>query len=239
MPTSHSALRCSPVGIAEHAHQWWYAYDPLDAWYFWARQARAILSIAAALQVEEHGKAGDWQVIFGRRPWWKHRVDVERRVLALLLQEWLLLGDVRLRAVEGRVEAGDLSERRLSFGENPYRREVMRLVQRGERNKPTERCQHTRVDSYRRREIHAAVNDAMSDRGKLTRSGLVPQEVQQVRDGAVVAQGDAIFPRALIGDGTACAVGCKLGRRVEALEFAAKRPMQPAAILAVDRKFQA
>ena len=46
-----------------------------------------------------------------------------------------------------------------------------------------------------------------------------------MRYSAVVAQGDAIFPRALIGEGTACAVGCKLGRRVEALEFAAKRPL--------------
>jgi len=97
MPTSHSGLSCSPLGLAEHAHQWWYAYDPLDAWYFWARQARAILSIAAALQLEERGKAEDWQAIFGRPPWWKRRVDVERRVLASVLQEWQLLGDVRLR----------------------------------------------------------------------------------------------------------------------------------------------
>jgi hypothetical protein len=115
----------------------------------------------------------------------------------------------------------------------------MRLVQRGEWNKPLERCQHTGVDSHRRREVHAAVYDAMSDGGKLARVALVSQEVQHMSDGAVVAQGDTLSPRALIGESTACAVGCKFGRRVEALELAAKLPTQPTAVLSVDRKFQA
>jgi hypothetical protein len=51
--------------------------------------------------------------------------------------------------VEGGVEAGDLEEGGLAFRHDSDRGEVVRLVQRGERDEPIEGRQHVRVESHR------------------------------------------------------------------------------------------
>ena len=68
-----------------------------------------------------------------------------------------------MAAVEGRVEAGDLrlsgkgADRRLDAGD------VVRLVERRERDELAQLGEHRLVDQHRRGEVGAAVDDAMAD----------------------------------------------------------------------------
>src|ERR1700676_1995887 len=79
----------------------------------------------------------------------------------------------------------------------------------------------------------------MSRGGKLARCGLVPQEVEHVRDRSAMAEADAVVPRARIRECTTRSIRRKFRRCVEALEFAAKDTLRTSAILAVERKLQA
>jgi hypothetical protein len=68
-----------------------------------------------------------------------------------------------LRAVEGGVEAGHLRHARLAFEHQPDRHQVVRLVQRRQRDELLQVRQHFAVHAHRRRVLHANMHDAMAD----------------------------------------------------------------------------
>ena len=78
-----------------------YAWEPLERWRYFSRQAGTILNLAARLHTDQPGRPEDWrQVIFppdGRPvPWWKpSAVRSERIILGYIVSEWMALGDVR------------------------------------------------------------------------------------------------------------------------------------------------
>ena len=71
--------------------------------------------------------------------------------------------DERVGAMEGRVEAGHLGNRRESLDRRLDPGDVMRLVQRRKRNEPPELRQHRTVDQNRRGEVRPPVHDTMAN----------------------------------------------------------------------------
>jgi hypothetical protein len=65
------------------------------------------------------------------------------------------------------VEAGYLQDARLQHGADAHSRQVMRLMQRGERLQFGQLLHHPMVDADRRREDGAAMHDAVADRPEL------------------------------------------------------------------------
>ncbi len=65
--------------------------------------------------------------------------------------------------MEGGVEAGHLRQLRLPLDQRADRRQVVRLVQRRQRNVLLQRLKHARIDAHRRRILGAAVHDAVTD----------------------------------------------------------------------------
>ena len=90
------------------------------------------------------------------------------------------LRDVGIGAVERGIEAGDLRQLRRALEQAPDRREVVRLMQRRERNQLLERRHHVRIDAHRLREVEPAVHDAMSDADQLVAARR--SSLQQIRD---------------------------------------------------------
>lgn len=76
-----------------------YAWEPIELWRTFSHQARSILEIADRLKQRKVGDPSDWAVVYmasGRAaPWWDQTLQVERLVLASVLNEWLTLGGVR------------------------------------------------------------------------------------------------------------------------------------------------
>src|SRR6185437_14048385 len=75
------------------------------------------------------------------------------------------LRDAGLRAMECRVEAGDLREMRHGVRDHPNGREVVRLMQWRERDQSPERMNDVGRDLYRRGELGSAMHDSMTDGG--------------------------------------------------------------------------
>ena len=114
LPYTHNPVRpwnrmgpmvtwCNPLGFHEGRRsdgQWW---EPIDAWRRWSRQARSILKIIGTLRDGCLPDKDDWQVVYShsgaprQAPWWKRRdgVEFERQKIAEIVNEWLILGDVR------------------------------------------------------------------------------------------------------------------------------------------------
>jgi hypothetical protein len=65
--------------------------------------------------------------------------------------------------MKGGVKTGDLGEVGAAFQEEPDGRQVVRLVERDERDQPLKGGQHLRVDPHRLRVIQPPVDDAMAD----------------------------------------------------------------------------
>ena len=74
------------------------------------------------------------------------------------------LGQIRLGAMERRIEAGDLWNLRRSLHDRADRREVVRLMQRGERLEFGEIVEHSLVHPHRRVVFYAAVDHAVTKR---------------------------------------------------------------------------
>ena len=68
------------------------------------------------------------------------------------------VGELRMGAVEGGIEAGDLGQVRLASGDRADAGEVVRLMQRGERAERLELGEHGIVDPHRGGELGAAVD---------------------------------------------------------------------------------
>jgi hypothetical protein len=76
------------------------------------------------------------------------------------------LGERRLAAMKGRVEAGHLRQLGRDLGDGGYGREVVRLVQRRQRLQLCERSQHFGVHEDRSSVAGSAVDDTVSDGGR-------------------------------------------------------------------------
>ena len=74
-------------------------WEFLEDWRHFARQARALLSIAVRLYQEHTGAAADWGTVYERMaqtgPPGQGDLAAERFALTLCVNEWLILGDVR------------------------------------------------------------------------------------------------------------------------------------------------
>lgn len=107
LPTSHNppplnaagngpVTWCYPLGYFEGG-----TWEPLAIWRTFAAQARAMILVSRQLHLGQPGTVEDWRVIYARSgreaPWWQRDVEADRAILARVLEEWLILGNVRLR----------------------------------------------------------------------------------------------------------------------------------------------
>ena len=77
-------------------------------------------------------------------------------------------GKLRLRAMEGGVETRDLRQRGMKFCQRRDGVEVMRLMQRRQRNETGQFRNDVRIDADRARIAHSAMHDAMPGRDQFT-----------------------------------------------------------------------
>ena len=78
-----------------------------------------------------------------------------------------LLRQGRLALMEGGVEAGDLRDMRRGLGDRFDGGQIVRLMQRGERNQRASVGHHAGIDPDRRGEFGPAMDHPMPDRGHL------------------------------------------------------------------------
>src|SRR5262249_13659756 len=83
--------------------------------------------------------------------------------------------ELRVAAMEGRVEAGDLRQVGMALAQYPDRREIAGLVQWRQRNKTLQRLESTVIDQDRLRIDRAPMKDAMADSDDLIIFDLVRQ----------------------------------------------------------------
>ena len=100
----------------------------------------------------------------------------------------------RRAAVEGRVEARHLRQLRLALEQRPDRGQIVRLVQRRERNVLFERRQDRRIHAHGLRVLEPAVHHAVADARQAMPGKLGAQERDQVIERAVVAELDPGAP---------------------------------------------
>jgi len=63
-PSSHLPT-CRPLGSSEGGSVSWSGWEPLHSWYFYARQARAMLGVLIDLRLGDMPKETDWRAIIG------------------------------------------------------------------------------------------------------------------------------------------------------------------------------
>ena len=88
------------------------------------------------------------------------------------------VGDERLGAMEGGVEAGDLRRLRERFERRLDAEDVERLVQLAERDQGAQGGEQRRVDARRVGEVAAAVEDAVADRDDVVVELLLAEPAQ-------------------------------------------------------------
>ena len=90
--------------------------------------------------------------------------------------------------MEGSVEAGDLRQFRDHLGDRLDGREVVRLVQRGQRHQAPELRHDGVVDARRRGELHPAMDDAMAECQHRTAGQQLAPEVQDLAGRAAMVE---------------------------------------------------
>jgi hypothetical protein len=98
------------------------------------------------------------------------------------------LRELRLSAMERRVEARHLGQVGPALEQEPDRRQVVGLVQRGERNELRQVFEHRAVDAHRFGVPEPAVHDAVPDARELQLAELLPHERHDVLQRAIVAE---------------------------------------------------
>ena len=120
LPSSHlgnenGTPRCRPLSRREDPAWRFDGREPLERWRHFARQARAILDLAASLHTDQPGQPEDWQVVVQHRkqpvPWWRPSVEAEWILLSSVVQEWIRIGDVRPVMARGPTQG-----RQVEFG---------------------------------------------------------------------------------------------------------------------------
>jgi hypothetical protein len=78
----------------------WYdrPWEPLATWRAFSREAIALTRVADLVLEKKVGRPKDWLIVYGRSgreaPWWEQHVDVERIIIARVVNEWLTIGGV-------------------------------------------------------------------------------------------------------------------------------------------------
>ena len=149
------------------------------------------------------------------------------------------LCDLGLGTVECGVEASDLRQLRRASQQGADRRQVVRLMQRCERNVLLQRRQHRRVDANRFAVLEAAVNDAMSDSREAMLAELRAQEGDQMIERAIMPKLDAIAPGLLAQDLPVPILGDETRRGMEAFGLSAHSQLERGATLGEERELEA
>jgi hypothetical protein len=125
----------------------------------------------------------------------------------------------RLAGMKRGIEAGDLRNVRLEFGNCADRFEIVRLMQRRQRNESIKLAQHVGRDTDRLRISHSAVHHAMADCGDIHVSGVRGNPLEQGRQSPMVRCRPIQRP---VGQGLSPGVAHEQMQRVtDALDFAA------------------
>ena len=104
LPSSHAGNeggmpRCQPLDRREDPAWRFDGWEPLERWRYFARQAGAMLNLAASLYADRPGQPEDWQVVVHHPtqpvPWWHRSVKAEWILLSGVVREWIQIGDVR------------------------------------------------------------------------------------------------------------------------------------------------
>ena len=88
---------CRPEAVEDSER--FTGWEPLAQWRRWARETLALLNVAASLHEGQPGPVDKWSIVFEgvarRAPWWKQSTTTDRLVLAHVLNEWMVLANVR------------------------------------------------------------------------------------------------------------------------------------------------
>ena len=119
LPSSHAGNeggtpRCQPLRREDLT--WRFdGWEPLGRWRHFARQARAMLNLAASLHADQPGQPADWQVVVHHPtqpvPWWHRSVEAEWILLSDVVGAWIQIGDVRPVMARGPTQG-----RHMEFG---------------------------------------------------------------------------------------------------------------------------
>ena len=147
-----------------------------------------------------------------------------------LLRDGVAVGELGVAAVEGGVEAGDLRQPGPAGADRADRRQVVRLVERGERHQRLELLQERVVDQHRGGVVRAAVHDPVADRDRRGAQVLEQPAAEHLLRPPDVG---GLLRRDLPVDGLA-ALGVlrrePRPRRADALDLAPEQPGQVAAL---------
>ena len=130
------------------------------------------------------------------------------------------LGDLGLRAVEGRIEARDLRQVRPVAADEADRLQIVRLVERCERNVLVELREHGIVDQRGTAEIHAAMHDAVANGGKRAAVQMPARPFQDVEHALFMIDGIGRGPGPLAQLLAGRVLGREFRFRTEPLELA-------------------
>ena len=104
LPSSHAGNEggipcCQPLDRREDPAWCFDGWEPLERWRHFARQAQAMLNLAARLHTDQPRQPEDWQVVVHHPtqpvPWWHPSVEAEWILLSHVVGAWIQIGDVR------------------------------------------------------------------------------------------------------------------------------------------------
>ena len=125
-------------------------------------------------------------------------------------------------AMEAGVEAGDLRHAGQALGHRLDRGEVVRLMQRRERNQGAQIVEHFRRDDDRAARSRAAVHDPMADAEHARAAVPAAQPVGQRVERGRGRRRRCLSSVSLGDDGAAAILGGEAGRRPDAFDLAAR-----------------
>jgi hypothetical protein len=103
-------------------------------------------------------------------------------VLVERFRNGVAVGHLRMAAVEGGIEAGNLQDVGLHRADRPDRQEVVRLVQRRQRDQDLQPGDHVIVDGHMRIIGRTAMNDTMTDGNRKRPAVTSPQPASQMAE---------------------------------------------------------
>ena len=145
----------------------------------------------------------------------------------------------RRAAVERRVEARHLRQVRRAREHGPDRREIVRLVQRRERDVFFQRGQDRRIHAHGLRVFHAAVHHPVADPRQPMLGELGAQESDQMIERVGVGELDPITPRLLAEHLSGAVLGDEARRRMQTLGLPARNQLQLVTALGEHRELEA
>ena len=142
-----------------------------------------------------------------------------------LVRDRIVVGERIMSAVKGSVEAGDLRKCWKIGQQRPDRRQVMRLMQRRQRDEAFQPRHDGMIDQHRPVVIRPAMNDAMADRNRGD-AKLIPQPGAGDRHGGGNVS-DRFDRIGAVGHGIAgCAAGAQPRAAADAVHLSLDLPPQ-------------